>query len=102
MKNSHEIRVRIEALARELANESGKIPNAEFGSPFEAVEVLAAELGDSSMREFVRQQHRIETQDPPAEPNSCCPDCGATGTLKKLCLSGKPPPAIASNDSRRC
>jgi len=84
MEISIENRTRIEALARELANELGKFSGEGFGSPFEAVEVLGAELGDSLMRECTQQLFRIETEAPPPKSQTCCPDCGMTGKLKKL------------------
>lgn len=84
METSIEIKERIKRLAQQLADEVGKISGDEYGSPFEAVEVLAAELGDSLMREFTCQQLRIETEDPPPSSETCCPDCGTAGKPKKF------------------
>lgn len=84
MESTEEIRERIKVLARELANEMGKISGEGFGSPFEAIEVLAAELGDGLMREFACQQLLIETTAPPPKRETCCPDCGTAGKPKKF------------------
>ena len=51
MEISHEMRDRIEGLARLLAEEVGEISEGEFGSPFEAIEVLGAKVANDSRRD---------------------------------------------------
>jgi hypothetical protein len=84
MKVTEEMRRRIEQFSRELAAELGfaaEEMGEEFGSPLEAVEVHGAELGDQVMREFTRCL--LEQRAAPPDHEAACPDCGATGRLKR-------------------
>lgn len=75
METRQSIAERVRQLSLELAMEMVEdYDENEFGSPFEAVEVRAAEIGDMLMREIAVQRHRIANLEPPAE-HANCPDC---------------------------
>lgn len=84
MERTSEIQQRILDFSRQLAEEFGDISCDEFGSPFEAIEVRGAEIGDMVMRGFAVQLSRKHLEASPADCQTACPDCGATGERKKL------------------
>ena len=89
MESSREIQQRIQDFSRQLAEEFGDISWDQFGSPFEAIEVRGAEIGDMVMRGFAGELSRKHLETSPLEtsPPGCetaGPDCGATGERKKL------------------
>lgn len=84
MEITTKIRDRILEFSRQLAEEFGDIECSEFGSPFEAVEVTGAEIGDGVMRAFSVAVSRKQSEAPPPESQTACPDCGATGQPKGL------------------
>jgi hypothetical protein len=84
MESSREIEQRILDFSRQLAEEFGDISCDQFGSPFEAIEVRGAEIGDLLMRGFAGELSRKHLQTPPPDCETACPDCGATGQQKKL------------------
>ena len=84
MESSREIGQRILDFSRQLAEEFGDISWDQFGSPFEAVEVRGAEIGDMVMRGFAGELSRRHLETSPPDCQTACPDCGATGERKRL------------------
>ena len=65
----------VRQLSFELAMEmDDQYDEQEFGSPFEAVEARAAQIGDMLLREIAIQRHRLANLAPPAAEANC-PDC---------------------------
>lgn len=85
MATRQEIEARIRALALELASELDEVSwEGEFGSPFEAIEVKAAEFGDRLTREIATEQCRRANDEPPPTGHTACPHCEQPGELRKL------------------
>lgn len=75
METRQSIAERVRQLSLELAMEmDDEFDEGEFGSPFEALEVRAAKIGDMLMREIAVQRYRLANLEPPAT-DARCPDC---------------------------
>jgi uncharacterized protein YbaR (Trm112 family) len=84
MKTTAEIAEKIRAFSLELAAELGEISREEHGSPFAALEVLAAEVGDQLSCEILTQQSRMKNEMRLPEAECCCPKCNGPSDLKRL------------------
>jgi hypothetical protein len=85
METTKSVQERIRELALELALEQQpqmEEMSDEFGSPFEAVEVRAAAIGDLLMRELTEQQIRLRMERS-ADDQAVCPECGEKGRPKR-------------------
>jgi hypothetical protein len=69
---------RIEAFARQLAEEFGEIDEDSAMSWLDAVESRAVEIGDAVAAELVRRKSR----DRVVANESCCPGCGRLGRYR--------------------
>lgn len=78
MAITERMRTRIEALARELAEELGDIDDSDALSWLDAIETEAVEIGDAVGVELLKQK----AIDRPAEDQSACPDCGQPGRYR--------------------
>lgn len=78
MKTTGRMKERIEACARQLAEEFGEIDEQNALSWLDAVEDRAVEIGDAVTAELLRQKstHRA------AEDESRCPQCGKLGRYR--------------------
>jgi hypothetical protein len=75
METRQSIAERVRQLSLELAMEmDDQYDEQEYGSPFEAVEARAAQIGDMLMREIAIARHRLANLSPPAAQSNC-PDC---------------------------
>lgn len=84
MKTKAEIEAKIRALSLELAAEMGEISWEGYGSPFAAIEVRTAEMGDQLGQEIAVQLSRMKNETPPPEEECRCPQCDHPGELKRL------------------
>ena len=78
MASSEAIRERIEAFARELAEELGDVDDSDALSWLDAIENQAVEIGDAVGVELLKQK----AADRPAEDESACPQCGQPGRYR--------------------
>ena len=76
MATSDEIKERIAAFARELAEEMGEVDDRDALSWLDAVETQAVEIGDAVSVELLR---RKSTTMPAADEQPICPQCGKLG-----------------------
>lgn len=79
MATSQEIRERIAAFARELAEDLGEVDDSEALSWLDAIESQAVEIGDALGVELLR---RRSTDRPACEEESTCPQCGNPGRYR--------------------
>ena len=86
MRTSDEIKAEIGKLSRELAEiELQEFAwEEDYGSPFEAAEARAAEIGDKVAREAMVHQARLVNQRHPPDSDSNCPSCERPGELKRI------------------
>ena len=79
MTSTDPMQVKIEAFARELAEEFGEIDEENALSWLDAVETRSVAIGDALSVELLKQK----SADPPLEANeSICPQCGKLGQYK--------------------
>jgi len=78
MATSDPIRAKIEAFARQLAEEFGEIDEENALSWLDAIETRAVEIGDAVTTEFLKRK----SADRPAEGESVCPQCGKLGRYR--------------------
>jgi hypothetical protein len=78
MAASDPIRAKIEAFARELAEEFGEVDEEKALSWLDAIESRAVEIGDAVTAELLKRQ----SADRPAEEESVCPKCGKLGRYR--------------------
>lgn len=76
MATTHQIKERIAAFARELAEELGEVDDSDALSWLDAIETRAVEIGDAVSVELLR---RKSTDRPAAAEESTCPQCGKLG-----------------------
>lgn len=86
MKTSEQIKAEIAQLSRELAErEMSELSwEDQYGSPFEAVEVRAAEIGDEVMREVMVHQARLIKDQHQPDTDCNCPECQRPGDHKRI------------------
>ena len=83
MKTSVEIKTEIAKLSRELAEKELSWED-QYGSPLEAVEVRAAEIGDEVTREVMTHQARLVVAQHPPDQDCKCPSCQRPSALKRI------------------
>jgi len=76
MATTHEMKERIEAFTREMAEEFGEIDDRNALSWLDAIETRAVEIGDAIAAELVK---RKSADCPVEEDASICPQCGKQG-----------------------
>ena len=76
MATSGQIQERIEAFARQLAEEFGEIDEEKALSWLDAIETRAVEIGDAVTTELLK---RKLADRPAMEDESLCPNCGKLG-----------------------
>jgi hypothetical protein len=79
MAITHDMKARIAAFARELAEEFGEVDDSDALSWLDAVETQAVEIGDAISTELLEQ--RAAELPSPAE-ESTCPKCGKLGRYR--------------------
>jgi len=86
MKTSDELKAEIAKLTRELAERQMEniLLDDQYGSPFEAVEVLSAEIGDTVARELIEHQACLVNDQHPPERVCKCPQCERPAELKRV------------------
>lgn len=76
MVTSNQIQGKIEAFARQLAEEFGEIDEESALSWLDAVEIQAVAIGDAVSTELLK----LKSSDrPPEKEESTCPQCGKLG-----------------------
>lgn len=75
MATTAEIRARIEAFARELAEELGEVDDSNALSWLDAIETQTVQIGDALGAELLKQK----SSDRPAEDEAACPTCRGEG-----------------------
>lgn len=81
MASNQELHERIQAFARELAEEFGEIDDSQALSYLDAVESRAVEIGDAMTTALVK--HKLGTVQS-GEHEATCPDCSQQGLYKGL------------------
>jgi hypothetical protein len=86
MKTSDELKAEIAKLSRELAERQLKdiASDEQYGSRFEAAEVLSAEIGDTVSRELLEHQARLVNDQRPPDVDCKCPQCQQPAGLKRI------------------
>ena len=79
MAVSQELKKRIAALARELAEELGEVDDSNALSWLDAVERQAVEIGDAMSNALLQ---RRAAKLPTSEGESACPKCGKLGRYR--------------------
>lgn len=79
MTTTRRIEERIEAFARQLAEEFGEVDEEQARSWLDAIENRAVEIGDALTAELLKQR----SADRPAEGESTCPQCGKLGRYQR-------------------
>ena len=79
MVSTDPMRAKIEAFARELAEEFGAIDEEGALSWLDAVETRSVEIGDALSAELLKQK---SADQPIKENESICPKCGKLGQYK--------------------
>lgn len=78
MAKSIRIQERIEALARELADEMGEVDEEDGDCWLDAIENRAIEIGDAVATAVIEQRAR----DRPTPDEALCPKCGQLGRYR--------------------
>ena len=76
MATSKQIKERITAFARELAEELGAVDDSNALSWLDAIETQAVEIGDAVSVELLQQKAQAQ---PPVVASAACPKCGKLG-----------------------
>lgn len=76
MATSDQIQGKIEAFARQLAEEFGEIDEENALSWLDAIEMQAVEIGDAVTTELLQQR---SANRPAEQDESTCPKCGKLG-----------------------
>ena len=79
MAVTREMKERIAAFARELAEEMGEVDDSSALSWLDAVEAQAVEIGDAISTELLE---RRAAKLPASDEESTCPQCGKLGRYK--------------------
>jgi len=74
-----DIKERVAAFARELAEELGEVDDGDALSWLDAIETQAVEIGDAVSIELLR--HKAKDR-PAAEEQATCPKCGKLGRYR--------------------
>ena len=97
-----EIKERIAAFARELAEELGEVDDSEALSWLDAIESQAVEIGDAMSTELLE---RRSAELPTSNEESTCPRCGKLGPYqgqRQRELVGRRGPATLSEPEYYC
>ena len=101
MATSTPIRAKIEAFARQLAEEFGEIDEQSALSWLDAVETRAVEIGDAVTAELLKRK----SADRAPEEESVCPKCGKLGRYRgrrERELVGRRGPVVVSEPEYYC
>ena len=79
MATTQQMRERIEAFARELAEEFGEMDTTDALSWLDAVETQSAEIGDAVATELIKNKAAKHEQD---SDEGVCPQCGKLGRYR--------------------
>jgi hypothetical protein len=79
MATSDPIRARIEAFARQLAEEFGEIDEENALSWLDAIETRAVEIGDAVTAELLKRKSADRSAE---KEESVCPKCGKLGPYR--------------------
>jgi len=86
MKTREQIKAEIAKLSWDLAEQEMQdlCWEDQYGSPFEAVEVRAAEIGDQVSRQVMEHQVRLTNNEPRSDSDCQCPSCERACGLKRI------------------
>lgn len=79
MAITREIKERIAAFAREMAEELGEVDDSDALSWLDAIETQAVEIGDAISTELL-ERRAVEL--PTSDEESTCPQCGKLGRYR--------------------
>ena len=102
MATTQEMKERIAAFARELAEELGDVDDSDALSWLDAIETQAVEIGDAISVELLRQK---SADRPACNEESTCPKCGKLGRYqgrRERELVGRRGPTIISEPEYFC
>ena len=93
---------RIEAFARQLAEEFDEIDEANALSWLDAIETQAVEIGDAVTAEFLKQK---SADRPAGKDETICPECGKLGRYRgqrERKLIGRRGPVVIAEPEYYC
>ena len=102
MATTQEMKERIAAFAREMAEEMGEVDDSDALSWLDAIESHAIEIGDSISVEVLRQKSMDSAA---CDEQSSCPQCGKLGRYegrRERELIGRRGPATISEPEYFC